>query len=61
MNIEITQEITVDNDFDIKCENCGANLDAEVGRRGTITVTPCTYCLKSEYDRGYDDGWEESK
>jgi hypothetical protein len=60
MNIEITQEITLDYDFDIKCENCGANLNAEVGRHGTITVTPCTYCLESEYNRGYDDGQEGS-
>ena len=63
--------ITVDADITVKCDNCGASLDAEwfPHNGGHLDVAPCKICMeealekaeKTSYDEGYEKGFDDGE
>jgi len=46
--------------FDIRCNVCGANLEANTATTGVIVfVEPCEKCLAAAREEGYNDGYNE--
>jgi hypothetical protein len=47
--------------MNVRCKDCGEKLDSNV-QPDSITdelilrVSPCTSCMKDQYDDGYSDG-----
>jgi hypothetical protein len=47
---------SIDVDFEVYCDNCGAGLCRDTRVRGTtIHVSPCSNCMDNEYERGKAD------
>jgi hypothetical protein len=55
MNVEITENVTLNYDFNIDCGVCGSKLDAEVNRYNVIVVEPCKSCLEESYQEGQEN------
>jgi hypothetical protein len=53
-------EISLQQEFYVKCDKCGSHLDANESR-GTIEVKPCRACRDAEYDKGREDGLAETE
>ena len=49
-------------EFDVKCADCNAQLDAIFnGYSAILEVTPCQNCLDKANNEGYESGLEEGK
>lgn len=50
-------------DIEVRCGDCGANLDVEVegGFRHVpeFIIEPCESCIGSARSEGYDEGYQE--
>ena len=54
--------INVDAEVSITCGTCGADLsNTSDGNGNEITVAPCETCLKEQYDKGHDEGYDEAQ
>ena len=63
--IIIPEEIEVTVNIELYCAKCGASLcyQTEATRSGEpcFRVEPCQNCLYAEYDRGYENGYEDAE
>ena len=51
-------EMSIEIEVDVICDECGNFLDAEVRNTSAcpkIRVIPCSECLKKAREEGYDD------
>ena len=55
-------ELTVDIDFEVWCDKCGAGLCLNTRVEGNkVSVEPCERCLQEAYEEGYWKAKEESE
>ena len=57
----------IEVNIEIYCAKCGAGICGNATATRTFTrqepsfrIDPCEKCLQDEYDRGYDDGYDQS-
>lgn len=50
-------EVTIS--LDIRCYECGDDLECEVDSHGDVEVRPCKTCLGAEKDQAEQNGYEE--
>jgi len=50
---------TLEADFDIRCNVCGANLGANTVAGVIVFVEPCKKCLASAREEGYEEGYDK--
>ena len=53
--------ITVTEEIEVECGECGGTLLCRTEHNGRHIVTPCETCRKDVWDDGYQSGRDESE
>lgn len=59
MIITLEDQITIENDFELKCNKCGNDLEATQDKYGEIWADPCETCLE-ELSKTIREEYEEN-
>jgi hypothetical protein len=51
--------MSIDLTVEVKCENCGKDLECYINSKSQIEVTYCEKCRDDIYQEGYDEGYKE--
>ncbi len=57
------RNITVETEIPVECDVCGDDVECQQKWKGgqyVLYIKPCTYCLGTATDEGYEKGKEES-